>query len=127
MMDAPPAEPAPVHHPVRSATAVAPVQPNEDGALVIDLTTLVPDARPQECIESDPNPLDSGILVCRALDTDQRIDPTYGPADEPEFGSAIPRARVKITDNAEAEANAINKGVGGINANGGEVRVKIDF
>jgi hypothetical protein len=43
------------------------------------------------------------------------------------FGSAVPRARIKLSDTASAEANLINQGVGGFDADGGEVRLKIDF
>jgi hypothetical protein len=43
------------------------------------------------------------------------------------FGSAIPRARIKLSDTASAEANVHNTPVGWFNANGGEVRLKIDF
>lgn len=99
-----------------------------DGTLVIDLKTLLPAPAEEQCADIDPNPLDNAIVVFRRTATDQRLRSTYGPINEPDdFGSAIPRARVKVSDNAAAEANAINNGVGGFNANGGEVRVKIDF
>jgi hypothetical protein len=49
-----------------------------------------------------------------------------GPVDDG-FGSAIPRARIRLSENAEAEANLIKQGVGGFDADGAEVRVKIGF
>lgn len=104
-----------------------PVEERADGSLLIDLTPLAPKPQAQECLDSDPNPLDDGIVVCRELTTDQRLGPQYGPTDEVVFASAIPRAKVRLSEEATAEANAINKGVGGFNANGGEVRVKIGF
>lgn len=103
------------------------MEEREDGTVVIDLTSLVPKPEAGECLDRDPNPLAAGIVVCGQTKSDQRIGPQYGPTDEEEFASAVPRARVKLTNDAEAEANLINKGVGGFNANGGEVRVKIDF
>ena len=43
------------------------------------------------------------------------------------FSAATFRARLKISDNAEAQANTIKKSVGGFDADGGEVRLKIEF
>lgn len=136
MQDVPPAElppdpprtEAPADKPEQVDTQ-PPIEERADGTVVIDLKRLAAKApQDEECLERDPNPLDEGIVVCRETTTDQKLTSNYGPADEPdEFGSAVPRARVKLSDDAEAEANAISKGVGGINANGGEVRVKIDF
>lgn len=135
MQDAPPTElPAdPLIAEARAAeTAEMPpklaIEEKADGTVVIDLTPLEPKPVEEECLERDPNPLEGGIIVCRNTTTDQRLSSDYGPVDEPDdFGSAIPRARVKLSDKAEAEVNAFSKGVGGFNANGGEVRVKIDF
>lgn len=105
-----------------------PITENEDGSVVIDLKPLAPVPIEEQCLERDPNPLDNAIVVCRRSANDQRLTSTYGPIDAlDDFGTAVPRARVKLSDDAEAEANAINKAVGGFNANGGEVRVKIDF
>lgn len=49
-----------------------------------------------------------------------------GPVDDG-FGSAIPRAQIRLSDTASAEANLIKQGVGGFDADGAEVRVKIEF
>ena len=103
-----------------------PTNVRPDGSLVIDLTSLAPP--PTECIAEEPDPLNHEIIVCRDTLLSPRLGADYGPtADEVVEGSAVPRARVRLSDDAEAEANVINKGVGGFNANGGEVRVKIDF
>ncbi|MEL6530391.1 MAG: hypothetical protein AAFQ27_10545 [Pseudomonadota bacterium] len=136
MQDAPsaelPAEPLAVEvtagSPEQASESLPAVTERADGTIVVDLTRLAPRPEAQECIASDPNPLDNAIIVCGEGATDQRVYSSYGPADEPgEFGSAIPRARVKLSDNVEAEANVIKKGVGGWDANGAEVKVKIDF
>ncbi len=133
IQDAPPIDP-PAEAEIAIADEQAATQPvglptteNADGSLAIDLKPLAPVPEVEQCFDRDPNPLDNTIVVCRRT-TDQRLTSTYGPIDAPDdFGSAVPRARLKISENAEVEANAINKGVGGFNANGGEVRVKIDF
>ena len=135
MQDAPPVEippdPPGIEAPADQQSLVAshlPMTEKAGGSVVIDLKPLAPEPIEEECLGSDPNPLDNGIVVCAQTTTDQRLTSAYGPVDEPdEFASAIPRARVKLSEDAEAEANVINKGVGGFNANGGEVRVKIDF
>ena len=136
MQDVPPAELPPEPPAVEAPApkqdkgdAHLAMEERADGTVVIDLKQLAPkSSEDEECLERDPNPLDEEIVVCREATTDQRLTTAYGPVDEPdEFASAIPRARVKLSDNAEAEANAISKGVGGFNANGGEVKVKIDF
>lgn len=97
-----------------------------DGTLVIDLTRLVPPPPGEDCIGDVPDPLNPAIVVCETTRPSPRLGPMVGPVDE-SFGSAIPRARIKISDKAAAEANLHNTPVGGFNANGGEVRVKIDF
>ncbi|NCP14042.1 MAG: hypothetical protein GW858_07755 [Sphingomonadales bacterium] len=101
------------------------MQTRADGTIVIDLTQLVPPLA-HECSEDTPNPLNTEIVVCARGATNQRLGPAIGPQDDG-FGSAIPRARIKLSDTAAAEANVHNTPVGGFNANGGEVRLKIDF
>ncbi len=44
-----------------------------------------------------------------------------------DFAIAIPRARVKLSDTTSAEANLASTPVGGFDADGAEVRLKIDF
>lgn len=120
MLDAPPAVTIEVSD--KAPEEVAPHLPMEtaaDGTLVIDLTPLAPEPAPQKCIERDPNPLENTILVCRDLTTDQRLGPEYGPANEQDdFGTAIPRAKFRISDDATGEVNAMNPAVGGWNAQG---------
>ncbi len=101
-----------------------PMEQRADGTLVIDLRPLAD--VPQECAPEVPDPFNPEIVVCNQTITAPRLDPSIGPEDDG-FASAIPRARLKLSDKAEAEANVINKGVGGWNANGGELRLKIDF
>ncbi|MDP4605650.1 MAG: hypothetical protein NWS68_05810 [Erythrobacter sp.] len=97
-----------------------------DGRVVIDLTQYVPPPPAEECAGETPDPFNPEIVVCRDSGPSPRLGPVVGPADEG-FGSAIPRARVKLSDTATAEANATAPSVGGWNAQGGEVRLKIDF
>lgn len=125
MTDLPPPPPSVAVPAEADADAQLSVQERADGTLVIDLTRLVPPP-PNDCAVDAPDPFNPEIVVCEASSPSPRIGPVVGPADDG-FGSAIPRARIKLSDTASAEANAINKGVGGINANGGEVRLKIDF
>jgi len=134
MQDLPPAElpiePTVAVAPATESEAIVPavsLEEREDGSVVIDLKTLVPKPEAEECLERDPNPLEPGIVVCGQTAADQRIDPQYGPTDDKEFGSAIPRAKVRLSDNAETEANVIKKGVGSFDADGAEVKIKIDF
>ena len=127
MTEPPPSPPEapPVH--AEKGPEVAPHLPMEsraDGTLVIDL--LAPLPRQQDCELDEPDPFTSDIVVCRDSGPSPRIGPQIGPVDE-EFASAIPRARIKLSDTAAAEANLHNTPVGGFNANGGEVRLKIDF
>ncbi|MEM6856597.1 MAG: hypothetical protein AAF559_01900 [Pseudomonadota bacterium] len=97
-----------------------------DGTVVIDLMPLAPP--PQMCAEEEPDPFNPAIVVCRKTEPDPRIGPDQGPSvDELLFASAIPRARLKLSENAEGEANTIKKPVGGFDADGAEVRVKIEF
>lgn len=125
MTEPPPLPPEP---PPIIANADAPIQlPIEsraDGTLVIDL--LAPAPALQDCAADLPDPFNPEIVVCKDSGPSPRLGPMVGPVDE-EFGSAIPRARVKLSDTASAEANVHNTPVGGFNANGGEVRLKIDF
>lgn len=95
-----------------------------DGSLVIDV--LNRPSLPQQCDTGDADPLDPAIIVCRQTASSPRLSKMIGPEID-DFGSAIPRARVKLSDKAEGQVNLINKGVGNWNANGGEVRLKIDF
>ena len=123
-------EPPPVVAEQQAEAEIAPALPTEqrpDGSLVIDLTPLAPP--PTECAdEREPDPFNPEIVVCGETVLSPRIGPDYGPsAAEVVEGSAIPRARWQISENAAAEANVANSPVGGFNANGGEVRVKIDF
>lgn len=102
-----------------------PMQERADGTLVIDLTQLTPPP-PTECGADEPDPFQPEIVVCKDTGPSPRLGPVVGPVDDG-FGSAIPRARIKLSDKAEAQANATNPSVGGWNAQGGEVRLKIDF
>lgn len=94
--------------------------------MVIDLTRLVPPLPAEACAETASDLLQSEIVVCTATESAPRLGPVVGPVDDG-FGSAIPRARIKLSETASAEANLLNAPVGGFNANGGEVRLKIDF
>ena len=100
--------------------------PAEDTKVVIDLTQFVPPPPSEECADAPADPLNAEIVVCAASTPAPRLGPMVGPVDDG-FGSAIPRARIKLSDKAEAEANLTNPGVGGFDAEGAEVRVKIDF
>jgi len=95
-----------------------------DGSLVIDL--LVPPPPSQDCGSDEPDPFNPEIVVCEASGPSPRIGPMIGPEDDP-FGSAIPRARIKLSETTSAEANATAPSVGDWNAQGGEVKLKIDF
>ena len=130
-MDKPPIEIEIAEQTQTGGVAAAPaetelkMETRDDGTVVIDLMPLAPP--PQDCVEEEPDPFNPEIIVCAKTQPSPRLGAQYGPTDEERFGSAITRARLKLSDKAEAEANAINQGVGGWNANGGEVRVKIDF
>lgn len=121
IVEPPPPEPVPL-----TAEAEASQPPGAGGRVVIDLTQLVPQPPAGECLADDPDPLNPAIVVCDVTGPSPRLGPMIGPVDE-EFGSAIPRARIKLSENAEAQANVHNTPVGGFNANGGELRLKIDF
>jgi len=128
MIDAPPVPPAPP--PAAEAAGEAPAAPayaeRADGRVVIDLTQLLPEPPAPDCPDEAPDPFNPEIVVCAASTPAPRLGPVVGPVDYG-FASAIPRARFKLSEDAEAEANLINQGVGGINANGAEVRLKIGF
>ena len=126
-MDEPPAIPSPVED-SRSASdsgLVLPETIKPDGTLVIDLKPLAPE--PTTCVEENADPFNPTILVCSRTEPDPRLGEPLGPVDEILFASAIPRAKVKLSENAEAQANAIKKAVSGFDADGGELRVKIEF
>lgn len=128
MMTEPPSLP-PEFPPILAETdAEVPAYPameqRADGKLVIDL--LVPAPPPPDCVPDEPDPFNPEIVVCEASGPSPRIGPMIGPEDDT-FGSAIPRARIKLSDTASAEANATAPSVGGWNAQGGEVKLKIDF
>lgn len=128
MIDEPPPPPPPASLQLPAELPPAPfAQPQADGRVVIDLTQFAPPSLPSgDCDDAAPDPFNPEIVVCDETAPAPRLSPQVGPVDEA-FGSAIPRARIRLSDTATAEANSINKGVGGINANGGEVRLKIDF
>lgn len=129
MQDAPPAVPIDLSASADPGVAShLPMEERADGTLVIDLAPLAPPPPPPEqCLDTDPNPLDNGILVCRNLTGDQRIDPGLAPADAATAGSAVPRAKFRISEDATGEVNGTNPAVGGWNAQGAEVKVNIDF
>jgi hypothetical protein len=123
-------EPEAVGERVGGPEPIAVIRPNlpmterADGSLVIDLTPLAP--VPAECLAEEPDPFNPEIIVCRERGDSPRLGPQQGPVLD-DFGNAIPRARLKLSDNAEAEANVIKKGVGGFDADGAEIKVKIEF
>lgn len=100
--------------------------PARTGDTVIDLTRLAPPPPAEPCDDDQPDPLNPVIVVCADTGPAPRLGPVVGPVDDG-FASAIPRARIKLSDNVEAEANLIKQDVGGFDADGGEVRIKIDF
>ena len=126
MTEPPPIPPDPTVT-VAELPAVPADQLRADGTLVIDLTRLVPPRPQDDCGDAEPDPFNPEIVVCEApAGPSPRLGPVVGPVDDG-FGSAIPRARIKLSDTAEAQANATAPSVGGWNAQGGEVRLKIDF
>lgn len=111
--------------PVNAELPAAPqIVQRAHSTLVIDL--MPPAPPPQACAAEVPDPFNAEIVVCQETVPSPRLGPSIGPQDDG-FASLIPRARIKLSDKAAAEANGINYGVGGFNANGGEVRLKIDF
>lgn len=129
MIDEPPAPPVAIETPSEKANITdLPTVLNDDGTLVIDLTPLA--VPPTECAHklAQPDPFNPEIIVCGETVLSPRLGADYGPtADEVVEGSAVPRAQFRLSDSAVVEANVANNAVGGFNANGGEVRVKIGF
>ncbi|MFO6448873.1 hypothetical protein ACLBKU_17200 [Erythrobacter sp. NE805] len=128
MIDEPPPPPPPAAPAADAAApAASPYAERPDGTLVIDLTRLAPPPPAEECPEDAPDPFQpEEIVVCTATANAPRLGPQVGPVDDG-FASAIPRARLKLSENAEAKANLAKTPVGGFDADGAEVRVKIDF
>ncbi|MEM7702028.1 MAG: hypothetical protein AAF251_08850 [Pseudomonadota bacterium] len=126
-MEEPPSISAPAPETVDETESVAdlPTMTKPDGTLVIDLKPLAPE--PTTCVEENPDPFNPTILVCSRTEPDPRFGEPLGPVDEILFASAIPRAKVKLSENAEAQANTIKKPVGNFDADGAELRVKIEF
>ncbi len=126
MIDEPPAPRTPIEQVEDSASTNLPTVERADGSLLIDLMPLA--EPPTQCVTEEPDPLNPEIIVCRETAPSPRLGADNGPtADAVLFGSAVPRARIRLSDNAELEANAADAGVGGWNGQGGEVRLKIDF
>lgn len=122
----PPPDPVPLFAQAEAAPVPVPtMQARADGAVLIDLTQFSPQP-PTDCAAAEPDPFETEIVVCRAAGLSPRLTRSSGPEVD-DFGNAIARARIKLSDKAEAEANLINKGVGGWNANGAEVKLKIGF
>lgn len=114
--------PPPVLTAPAPATASAPALTPR---LVIDVLAPAPPP-PGDCAGHVADPFQSEIIVCQQAEAAPRLAKSIGPEVD-DFGNAIPRARLKLSENAEAQANLINKSVGGWNANGAEVRLKIGF
>ena len=121
----PPPEPVPVAIEAEASPQL-PMAQRPDGTLVIDLTALVPPVPSADCLMEEPDPFSRDIVVCEARGPSPRLGLTIGPVDG-EFGSAIPRARIRLSETASAEANLSKTPVGGFDADGAEVRVKFDF
>ncbi len=102
MIDEPPV-PSETSAPAPAPATPAPVAYAErpDGSVVIDLTRLVPPPPAENCAGDTSDPFASDIVVCEVAPRSQRLGPVMGPVDE-EFGSAIPRALLKLSENAEA-------------------------
>lgn len=132
MMDVSPVE-MPAEPAVASADAVEGVEPHlpmeerDDGSVLIDLMPLVAPQPVADCLLPEPDPFNPEIVVCGNTTPPPRLRPQVGPTEEEEFGSAIPRAKVRLSEDATAELNGTQTGVGGFTSQGGEVRVKIDF
>jgi hypothetical protein len=112
--------------PVLTAPEPAPASaPTPTPKLVIDILAPAPPS-PEDCAGRVADPFQSEIIVCQQAKASPRLSKSIGPELD-DFGNAIPQARLKLSENAEAQANLINKSVGGWNANGAEMRLKIDF
>ena len=129
MFDTPPAVPIDLSDTEQAQVeSHLPMKEQADGSLLIDLKPLEAKDRDEPCVQTDPNPLQNGILVCRRVTTDQRLGPTQDvSAKDVVEGSAIPRAKFRIAEDATGEFNATNPSVGGFNAQGTEVRIRIGF
>ncbi|MBD2842233.1 hypothetical protein [Erythrobacter rubeus] len=128
MIDEPPPPPVSPHEQVEAVEPHLPTETRADGSIAIDLISLAPP--PKQCAEEEPepDPFNPEIVVCGETELSARLGADYGPtADEVIEGSAVPRAKWQLSDNASAELNGTQTGVGGFSAQGGEVRVKIDF
>ncbi|MCL9998027.1 MAG: hypothetical protein NBV68_01465 [Erythrobacter sp.] len=128
MIDEPPAPSSPpLAAEAQGEAPAAPAFPvGDNGRVVIDLTQFLPPPPAPDCPDEPPDPFNPEIVVCAASTPAPRLGPVVGPVDEG-FGSAIPRARIKLSDTASAEANLLKQGVGGFDADGAEVRLKIGF
>ncbi|MEM1051842.1 MAG: hypothetical protein AAGI28_07075 [Pseudomonadota bacterium] len=103
-----------------------PTEKREDGSVVVDLSGLAPP--PTDCLESESDPFNPEIVVCREITHSPRLGADYGPsAEEVTSGSAVPRASVRLSEDVEAEASVAKSGVGGWDADGVEAKVKIEF
>lgn len=130
MQDEPPVAPIEIAEPADEASGEVephlPMQTREDGSVVIDLSSLSPPRT--ECMDREPDPFNPEIVVCRETALSPLLGANFGPsADELTEGSAVPRARMRLSEDAEAEANVINKGVGGWNAEGVEAKARLRF
>jgi hypothetical protein len=126
MIDEPPAPPPTPAIAGAETPAASPDRVQQDGRLVIDLTRLVSPPPAPDCPNEATDPFNPEIVVCAAAALSPRLGPQVGPVDDG-FASAIPRARIKLSERAEAEANLAKTPVGGFDADGAEVRLKIDF
>lgn len=123
--DLPPAQAIVAHSAEDAAASLPPAATQRPGSpVVIDI--LARPALPQDCKGREADPFAPEIIVCQNPALSPRLNKSIGPEAD-DFGNAIPRARVKLSETAEAEANLINKSLGGWNANGAEVRFRIDF
>jgi len=102
-----------------------PSETRADGSLVIDLTPLAPPS--EMCAEQEPDPFNPEIFVCRKTGQSPRLGAELPFADALTFGNAVPRARLKLSSDAEAQANITNSSVGGWNAQGAQAKVKLEF
>ena len=128
MIDEPPPAPAPPPETIEAVQPHLPTERQADGSIVIDLAPLA--SAPRECAEAvrEPDPFNPEIVVCRETVLSPRLGPDYGPsADQLIEGTAVPRARWRLSDDAQVELNGAQSDVGGFASQGGEVRVKIDF
>lgn len=81
----------------------------------------MPPAQPRkDCGRREPDLFHPEIIVCEEALRSARIGPKPLPEVD-DFGNAIPRAQLRPSDTATAQANLINQRVGGFNANGAEV------